>query len=137
MDLKSVFKSRYSGEPRCAIEELGRGDVGDPAIALYSVLVIDDPNEALLISVTHGGDSDSTAFSCVATSGGAGGGVPVEGYGREEQDRRRLSGHVALDETHEEPFSHHMVIFTCQLHRGFPWTTFKLRRRPIRQGYRD
>lgn len=48
------------------VEELGRGGVGDTAlaIALYSALVTDDPNEALLISVNHGGDSDSTASMC-------------------------------------------------------------------------
>ncbi|MGW6448934.1 ADP-ribosylglycohydrolase family protein [Lentzea sp. NPDC055074] len=45
------------------VEELGRGGVGDTAlaIALYSVLATDDPNEALLLSVNHGGDNDSTA----------------------------------------------------------------------------
>lgn len=48
------------------VEELGRGGVGDTAlaIALYAALVTDDPNEALLISVNHGGDSDSTASMC-------------------------------------------------------------------------
>lgn len=30
----------------------------------YSALVTDDPNQALLISVNHGGDSDSTASMC-------------------------------------------------------------------------
>ena len=34
------------------------------ALALYAALVTDDPNEALLISVNHGGDSDSTASMC-------------------------------------------------------------------------
>ncbi|WP_434451729.1 ADP-ribosylglycohydrolase family protein [Lentzea sp. E54] len=55
------------GDPSVArVEELGRGGVGDTAlaIALYSALVTDDPNEALLISVNHGGDSDSTASMC-------------------------------------------------------------------------
>lgn len=55
------------GEPSVArVEELGRGGVGDTAlaIALYSALVTDDPNEALLISVNHGGDNDSTASMC-------------------------------------------------------------------------
>ncbi len=48
------------------VEELGRGGVGDTAlaIALYSALVTEDPNEALLISVNHGGDNDSTASMC-------------------------------------------------------------------------
>lgn len=48
------------------VEELGRGGVGETAlaIALYAALVTDDPNEALLISVNHGGDSDSTASMC-------------------------------------------------------------------------
>ncbi len=48
------------------VEELGRGGVGDTAlaIALYAALVTDDPNEALLLSVNHGGDSDSTASMC-------------------------------------------------------------------------
>lgn len=48
------------------VEQLGRGGVGDTAlaIALYSALVTDDPNHALLISVNHGGDSDSTASMC-------------------------------------------------------------------------
>ncbi|WP_191302412.1 ADP-ribosylglycohydrolase family protein [Lentzea cavernae] len=48
------------------VEELGRGGVGDTAlaIALYSTLVTDDPNEALLVSVNHGGDNDSTASMC-------------------------------------------------------------------------
>ncbi|USX49833.1 ADP-ribosylglycohydrolase family protein [Lentzea sp. HUAS12] len=48
------------------VEELGRGGVGDTAlaIALYSTLVTDDPNEALLLSVNHGGDNDSTASMC-------------------------------------------------------------------------
>ncbi|MEV6714814.1 ADP-ribosylglycohydrolase family protein [Lentzea sp. NPDC051208] len=52
------------GDPSVArVEELGRGGVGDTAlaIALYSVLATDDPNEALLVSVNHGGDNDSTA----------------------------------------------------------------------------
>lgn len=52
------------GNPGVAkVEELGRGGVGDTAlaIALYSVLATDDPNEALLLSVNHGGDNDSTA----------------------------------------------------------------------------
>jgi ADP-ribosylglycohydrolase len=52
------------GSPSVArVEELGRGVVGDTAlaIALYSVLVTDDPNDALLLSVNHGGDNDSTA----------------------------------------------------------------------------
>jgi ADP-ribosylglycohydrolase len=55
------------GDPGVArVEELGRGGVGETAlaIALYSALVTDDPNEALLISVNHGGDSDSTASMC-------------------------------------------------------------------------
>jgi len=55
------------GDPSVArVEELGRGGVGDTAlaIALYSALVTDDPNEALLISVNHGGDNDSTASMC-------------------------------------------------------------------------
>ncbi|SMD21354.1 ADP-ribosylglycohydrolase family protein [Lentzea albidocapillata] len=55
------------GEPSVArVEELGGGGVGDTAlaIALYSALVTDDPNEALLISVNHGGDNDSTASLC-------------------------------------------------------------------------
>ncbi|MFS8100931.1 ADP-ribosylglycohydrolase family protein [Lentzea alba] len=55
------------GDPSVArVEELGRGGVGDTAlaIALYAALVTDDPNEALLISVNHGGDSDSTASMC-------------------------------------------------------------------------
>ncbi|WP_156213210.1 ADP-ribosylglycohydrolase family protein [Lentzea aerocolonigenes] len=55
------------GEPSVArVEELGRGGVGETAlaIALYSALVTDDPNEALLISVNHGGDNDSTASMC-------------------------------------------------------------------------
>lgn len=48
------------------VEELGRGGVGETAlaIALYAALVTDDPNEALLLSVNHGGDSDSTASMC-------------------------------------------------------------------------
>ncbi len=55
------------GEPGVArVEALGRGGVGESAfaIALYAALVTDDPNEALLISVNHGGDSDSTASMC-------------------------------------------------------------------------
>ncbi|MDT7782794.1 MAG: hypothetical protein QOF58_1213 [Pseudonocardiales bacterium] len=55
------------GDPSVArVEELGRGGVGESAlaIALYSALVTDDPNEALLISVNHGGDNDSTASMC-------------------------------------------------------------------------
>jgi ADP-ribosylglycohydrolase len=34
------------------------------AIALYAALVTDDPNDALLVAVNHGGDSDSTASVC-------------------------------------------------------------------------
>ncbi|QFU94756.1 ADP-ribosylglycohydrolase family protein [Amycolatopsis sp. YIM 10] len=45
---------------------LGGGGVGETAlsIALYAALVTDNPNDALLVSVNHGGDSDSTASVC-------------------------------------------------------------------------
>jgi ADP-ribosylglycohydrolase len=48
------------------VEQLGAGAVSESAlaIALYAALVTNDPNEALLIAVNHGGDSDSTASVC-------------------------------------------------------------------------
>ncbi|KOV80579.1 hypothetical protein ADL03_32545 [Nocardia sp. NRRL S-836] len=65
--LEHAIELAALGEPGVArVEELGRGEVGDTAlaIALYAALVTDDPNEALLVSVNHGGDSDSTASMC-------------------------------------------------------------------------
>ncbi|ANZ42701.1 ADP-ribosylglycohydrolase [Lentzea guizhouensis] len=65
--LEHAIELAALGDPSVArVEELGRGGVGDSAlaIALYSALVTDDPNEALLVSVNHGGDSDSTASLC-------------------------------------------------------------------------
>ncbi|MFD4644521.1 ADP-ribosylglycohydrolase family protein [Lentzea sp. NPDC058436] len=71
------------GDPGVArVEELGRGGVGDTAlaIALYSTLVTDDPNEALLLSVNHGGDNDSTASMCGNLAGA------LHGVGKIRQD---------------------------------------------------
>ncbi|MET9231378.1 ADP-ribosylglycohydrolase family protein [Lentzea sp. NPDC003310] len=62
--IEHALELAASGDPGVArVEELGRGGVGDTAlaIALYSVLATDDPNDALLLSVNHGGDNDSTA----------------------------------------------------------------------------
>jgi ADP-ribosylglycohydrolase len=44
------------------IHELGGGWVGEEALAIsvYAALSVDDPHEALLLSVNHSGDSDST-----------------------------------------------------------------------------
>ncbi|MGC7093255.1 ADP-ribosylglycohydrolase family protein [Amycolatopsis lurida] len=46
---------------------LGGGGVGETAlsIALYAALVTDNPNDALLVSVNHGGDSDSDSTASV------------------------------------------------------------------------
>jgi ADP-ribosylglycohydrolase len=46
--------------------ELGGGWVGEEALAigLYAVLATDDLREALLLSVNHSGDSDSTGMVC-------------------------------------------------------------------------
>ena len=48
------------------VERLGNGFVGESAlaIAVYAALVTDDPVAALLISVNHSGDSDSTGAVC-------------------------------------------------------------------------
>ncbi|MGI5503570.1 ADP-ribosylglycohydrolase family protein [Lentzea sp. CA-135723] len=62
--IEHALELAATGDPSVAkVEELGRGGVGDTAlaIALYSVLATDNPNDALLVSVNHGGDNDSTA----------------------------------------------------------------------------
>ncbi|MBQ0922855.1 ADP-ribosylglycohydrolase family protein [Saccharopolyspora endophytica] len=52
--------------PEDIARELGGGWVGEEALAigLYAVLATDDLREALLISVNHSGDSDSTGMVC-------------------------------------------------------------------------
>ncbi|GLY47953.1 ADP-ribosylglycohydrolase family protein [Lentzea sp. NBRC 102530] len=62
--IEHALELAASGDPSVAkVEEIGRGGVGDTAlaIALYSVLATDNPTDALLVSVNHGGDNDSTA----------------------------------------------------------------------------
>ncbi|RZQ65437.1 ADP-ribosylglycohydrolase family protein [Amycolatopsis suaedae] len=48
------------------VAQLGRGGVGEGAlaIAVYAALATDNPNAALLASVNHDGDSDSTGSIC-------------------------------------------------------------------------
>ena len=48
------------------VERLGSGFVGESAlaIAVYAALVTENPEKALLISVNHSGDSDSTGAVC-------------------------------------------------------------------------
>ncbi|MFD8492005.1 ADP-ribosylglycohydrolase family protein [Amycolatopsis sp. NPDC059657] len=48
------------------VESLGQGNVGETALSMsvYVALNTDDPNTALLASVNHSGDSDSTGSVC-------------------------------------------------------------------------
>jgi ADP-ribosylglycohydrolase len=61
---------------------LGQGWVGEEALAigLYSVLVTDNVRSALLLSVNHSGDSDSTGIVCGSIAGAVYGtrGIPTE-----------------------------------------------------------
>lgn len=52
--------------PEEIAQELGGGWVGEVALAigLYAVLATDDLRAALLLSVNHSGDSDSTGMVC-------------------------------------------------------------------------
>lgn len=65
--LKLTLDLVYSSiSPEKAIEKIGLGWVGEEAlaIALYCVLKETDPRTALLLSVNHDGDSDSTGAIC-------------------------------------------------------------------------
>ncbi len=63
---QAIDLSRRGAPSPERVAELGHGGVGESAlaIAVYAATVVDDPNEALLVSVNHSGDSDSTAAVC-------------------------------------------------------------------------
>jgi len=65
--LRRALALAAEGAPAPAkVEQLGSGGTGESAlaIALYAAVVTGDPNDALLVAVNHGGDSDSTASVC-------------------------------------------------------------------------
>lgn len=65
--LRSALALAAQGSPTPAkVEQLGSGGTGESAlaIALYAAVVTGDPNDALLVAVNHGGDSDSTGSVC-------------------------------------------------------------------------
>jgi ADP-ribosyl-[dinitrogen reductase] hydrolase len=61
--IRAHAQQRREGFQRCP---LFGGDVGETAlsIAVYSALATDDLNAALLVSINHDGDSDSTGAVC-------------------------------------------------------------------------
>ena len=63
---KAIALSESDTSPEQAIEELGGGWVGEEALAigLYCVLKEPDFKKALLMSVNHSGDTDSTGTIC-------------------------------------------------------------------------
>ncbi|HOF94776.1 MAG TPA: ADP-ribosylglycohydrolase family protein [Clostridia bacterium] len=64
--LDALELSVSSVQPEEAIRKLGKGFIAEQAlaIALYCALKESDPYKALLISVNHSGDSDSTGSIC-------------------------------------------------------------------------
>ncbi len=66
LDKAVALAERGVVSPEEIAQELGGGWVGEEALAigLYAVLATDDLREALLLSVNHSGDSDSTGMVC-------------------------------------------------------------------------
>nr|WP_268951404.1 ADP-ribosylglycohydrolase family protein [Saccharopolyspora aridisoli] len=66
LDKAVALAERGPVSPEEIAQELGGGWVGEEALAigLYAVLATDDLREALLLSVNHSGDSDSTGMVC-------------------------------------------------------------------------
>lgn len=66
LDKAVALAERGPVSPEEIARELGGGWVGEEALAigLYAVLATDDLRDALLLSVNHSGDSDSTGMVC-------------------------------------------------------------------------
>ena len=66
LDKAVALAERGPVSPEEIAQELGGGWVGEQALAigLYAVLATDDLRDALLLSVNHSGDSDSTGIVC-------------------------------------------------------------------------
>lgn len=66
LDAAEALAERGAVAPEVLAKQLGGGRTGDQALAigLYSVLATDGLPEALLLSVNHSGDSDSTGTVC-------------------------------------------------------------------------
>ncbi|MEB3368720.1 ADP-ribosylglycohydrolase family protein [Saccharopolyspora mangrovi] len=66
LDKAVALAERGPVPPEEIAQELGGGWVGEEALAigLYAVLATDDLRDALLLSVNHSGDSDSTGMVC-------------------------------------------------------------------------
>ncbi|MEV4728931.1 ADP-ribosylglycohydrolase family protein [Saccharopolyspora sp. NPDC049426] len=66
LDKAVALAERGVVSPEEIAQELGGGWVGEEALAigLYAVLATDDLRDALLLSVNHSGDSDSTGMVC-------------------------------------------------------------------------
>jgi ADP-ribosylglycohydrolase len=65
--LDQAFALAEQGSPTPEkVESLGQGNVGETALSMsvYVALTTEDPNSALLASVNHSGDSDSTGSVC-------------------------------------------------------------------------
>ncbi|GAA2809617.1 ADP-ribosylglycohydrolase family protein [Saccharopolyspora taberi] len=66
LDAAVELAGRGAVTPEELKEELGQGWVGEEALAigLYAAMATDNPRDALLLSVNHSGDSDSTGIVC-------------------------------------------------------------------------
>ena len=66
LDAAVALAERGRVTPEELTEQLGQGWVGEEALAigLYAVLATDNLRDALLLSVNHSGDSDSTGIVC-------------------------------------------------------------------------
>jgi ADP-ribosylglycohydrolase len=66
LDRAVALAERGAVTPEELKDELGQGWVGEEALAigLYAVLATDNLRDALLLSVNHSGDSDSTGIVC-------------------------------------------------------------------------
>lgn len=89
-------------------EKLGQGWVGEEALAigLYATLATDNLPDALLLSVNHSGDSDSTGIVCGNIAGAVYGtrAIPENWFGTLElRDVIRQLGHDALVEFSPRP----------------------------------
>ncbi|WP_245775616.1 ADP-ribosylglycohydrolase family protein [Saccharopolyspora flava] len=99
LDKAVALAERGPVSPEEIAQELGGGWVGEEALAigLYAVLATDDLREALLLSVNHSGDSDSTGMVCGNIGGALHGARAVPAEWLETLELRGLVETVARD----------------------------------------
>ncbi|WP_406688624.1 ADP-ribosylglycohydrolase family protein [Saccharopolyspora sp. ID03-671] len=99
LDGAVALAERGPVSPEEIAQELGGGWVGEEALAigLYAVLATDGLREALLLSVNHSGDSDSTGMVCGNIGGALHGARAVPAEWLETLELRGLVETAARD----------------------------------------